>query len=666
MKEFVDVVEFEIEGGHGGAGGISFRKEPYVPQGGPDGGNGGNGGNVIIIVDPRVTTFGAIKSKKRFAAKNGGKGEARLSDGKKGEDIIIRVPLGTVVYDADDNQMFADMTKEGEEFIAAKGGKGGKGNKFYATATNQAPDYAQHGLEGEKKNIRLEIKLIADVGFVGFPNAGKSSMLGRLTRANPKIAPYPFTTLTPNLGVCYLDAERHFILADIPGIIEGANEGAGLGLMFLRHIERTKITAYIIDISGEDPYGDYKKLYEELAKYSKDLVKKTSFIVLNKTDMIEEDEVKKKVKSFERGIKKDKIKNVSAVFSLSVLSSADEEMKPVVEAFYKTVAEDKKDENIINKKEETTFKSDKKYIFGPVHSRRLGLSLGVDVIPRKTCTYNCVYCNLGKEENTTTKMTSAASIDMAIFELKKYLHKYPDINYITISGSGEPTLYSKIKELIAEIKETTNISVCIITNSSMLYKQEIRSAILKADLIIPSLDAGCEETFKKINQPNKEITFDKMTEGLIEFSRVYKGEIWLEVFVMKGINDNDEEMKGINEIIQKMKHVEKIQILTANRVVAYKEYKPAEYEKLVSISKCIKGAVEIHVDINRKKYGENKVVTKDDVYSLLAIHPTDKDGIISGLQASEKEVEKILNALIKDKTVEKVMLGEKETYKIKE
>ena len=303
MKQFIDVVNFEIEAGHGGAGCVSFRREAHVPMGGPDGGNGGDGGDVIVIVDARINSFGKIKSRKKFKARDGESGRARLSDGKKGDNVIIRVPIGTVIYNEETENIIADLTEDGQSETIARGGKGGKGNKFYATSTNQAPDYAQHGLDGDKLNIRLEVKLIADIGLVGMPNAGKSSLLARLTRANPKIASYPFTTLTPNLGVCYLDYERSFIIADIPGIIEGASEGAGLGLTFLRHIERTGALVFVIDITDEDINETYLKLRKELKLYSKELIKKKSIIILNKTDMLEKKEIEEKIKSIKKIIK---------------------------------------------------------------------------------------------------------------------------------------------------------------------------------------------------------------------------------------------------------------------------------------------------------------------------------------------------------------------------
>ena len=341
MKQFIDVVNFEIEAGHGGAGCVSFRREAHVPMGGPDGGNGGDGGDVIVIVDARINSFGKIKSRKKFRARDGEQGKARLSDGKKGDNIIIRVPIGTVIYNEETGNIIADLIEDGQSETIARGGKGGKGNKFYATSTNQAPDYAQHGLEGDKLNIRLEVKLIADIGLVGMPNAGKSSLLSRLTRANPKIASYPFTTLTPNLGVCYLDYERSFVIADIPGIIEGASKGAGLGLTFLRHIERTGALVFVIDITDEDICETYLKLRKELKSYSKELIKKKSIIILNKTDMLEKNEIEKKIKRIKKIVEKEFKENkenyfeAPEIFAISVFSLEGEELEKITNALYK-------------------------------------------------------------------------------------------------------------------------------------------------------------------------------------------------------------------------------------------------------------------------------------------------------------------------------------------
>lgn len=670
IEQFVDVVSFTAEAGNGGAGSTSFRKEAHVPMGGPDGGNGGNGGNVIIKVDSTLNSFGRIKSRKKFRAKDGEPGTARLSDGKSGEDLIIRVPLGTVIYNVSEYEdeediILADLTKKNDVFVLVHGGKGGKGNKFYATATNQAPDYAQHGLKGESLNVRLEVKIIADVGLVGFPNAGKSSFLSRLTRANPKIASYPFTTLTPNLGICYLDIERNFVIADIPGIIEGAHKGSGLGFTFLRHIERTSILAFIIDISSEEPFEDYKKLLKELKLYSKKLTEKKSIIVLNKIDMLEEKEVENSVRNFKKLVDSSKkIKsNILDIFAVSVLSSSDEELKPLAEELYKA------NENINAGKEEkkeekqvSIIKTNisKKYVFGPVKSKRLGNSLGIDVTPYKTCSYNCIYCQLGKEENTTTELSSFADVDEVIFQLKEALHNYKDIDFITFTGTGEPTLYKDLKKLIYEIKQITNMPVCVITNGSLLYKQEIRSNILLADVVIPSLDSGNYETFKIINQPNKDIDFYKMVDGLVEFKRVFKGEVWLEIFLLDEINDSEEEIKEISKLVDKI-NPDKVQLITATRHCAYKEAKSVSIKKLEGLKKYFNKPVEIPKGKNDNTE-KNKSITESDVLEAIIRQPDTAELIAAGFNADLKIVQKFLDSLVKKRKLKTEKINGKKNY----
>lgn len=666
MNHFVDEVSFEVEGGHGGAGCVSFRKEPHAPMGGPDGGNGGDGGNVIIVVDARINSFGKIKSKRKFRGRDGDAGFKQLMDGKRGEDAIIKVPVGTVVYNEEDNSILADLTAEGETFIVAYGGKGGKGNKFYATATNQAPDYAQHGLDGESLTVRLEVKLIADIGLVGFPNAGKSSLLARITRANPKIAAYPFTTLTPNLGVCYLDIDRSFIIADIPGIIEGASEGAGLGLTFLRHIERTEALAFLVDITEEDFIDKYKKLILELKKYSKELTEKKYIVVLNKTDMLDEDEVISRVKDFKKSIKS---KNIIDVFALSVFSSTDDEFKTLAETFYNTR---KKDEDKEESKQVIvgTLREDKKehYVFGPVLSKRLGKSLGIDVLPFKTCSYNCIYCQLGSEEKTRVELGKFYSVDEIIFELRDYLNRFKDIDYITFTGSGEPTLYSELKKLIAEIKSITDIPLCVITNGSLLYKQEIRSSLMLCDVVIPSLDAGDIDTFKKINRPNSVIDFEKMINGLVEFSKVFKGEVWLEVFILDGINDSEESIIDIAKLTKKI-NPDKVQLITATRPSAEKYSRPVDNKKLEAIaslfSKYFSGTIEIP-EVNIKRDNKDyKEVSDTDILESLLRQPDTIKNVSIGLQAEESKVEKIVKELLKAGRIDKEIINKKEIYKVR-
>lgn len=668
MKQFIDVVNFEIEAGHGGAGCVSFRREAHVPMGGPDGGNGGDGGDVIVIVDARINSFGKIKSRKKFKARDGESGRARLSDGKKGDNVIIRVPIGTVIYNEETENIIADLTEDGQSETIARGGKGGKGNKFYATSTNQAPDYAQHGLDGDKLNIRLEVKLIADIGLVGMPNAGKSSLLARLTRANPKIASYPFTTLTPNLGVCYLDYERSFIIADIPGIIEGASEGAGLGLTFLRHIERTGALVFVIDITDEDINETYLKLRKELKLYSKELIKKKSIIILNKTDMLEKKEIEEKIKSIKKVINKEYKNNkenyfeIPEVFAISVFSLDGEELEKITNALYKAnelrYFETKKiykEPLLLNNKKLKT-----KRVFGPVLSKRLGNSLGIDVIPHKTCSYNCIYCQLGSEENTITDLTNYYSVDEIIYELKEALLNNKNIDYITFTGSGEPTLYKDLKKLIYEIKQITDIPVCIITNGSLLYKQEMRSNLLLADLIIPSLDAGNEETFKLIDNPNKEIDFDKMVEGLIEFKKVFKGEYWLEIFLLKDINDNEDELDDIIKIVKKIKP-DRIQLITATRRVANEKAKALSDEELKKIKKYFNSKCDIEIDIpniSENHKGNTRILTEEDIVNFLIRQPDTAYIIAKSFNENERKVKELLDLLIKkNKVREEIVNG---------
>lgn len=668
MKQFIDVVNFEIEAGHGGAGCVSFRREAHVPMGGPDGGNGGDGGDVIVIVDARINSFGKIKSRKKFKARDGESGRARLSDGKKGDNVIIIVPIGTVIYNEDTENIIADLTEDGQSETIARGGKGGKGNKFYATSTNQAPDYAQHGLDGDKLNIRLEVKLIADIGLVGMPNAGKSSLLARLTRANPKIASYPFTTLTPNLGVCYLDYERSFIIADIPGIIEGASEGAGLGLTFLRHIERTGALVFVIDITDEDIAETYLKLRKELKLYSKELIKKKSIIILNKTDMLEKKEIEEKIKSVKKVINKEYKNNkenyfeIPEVFAISVFSLDGEELEKITNALYKAnelryfeTKKNYKEPLLLNNKKLKT-----KRVFGPVLSKRLGNSLGIDVIPHKTCSYNCIYCQLGSEENTITDLTNYYSVDEIIYELKEALLNNKNVDYITFTGSGEPTLYKDLKKLIYEIKQITDIPVCVITNGSLLYKQEMRSNLLLADLIIPSLDAGNEETFKLIDNPNKEIDFDKMVEGLIEFKKVFKGEYWLEIFLLKDINDNEVELDDIIKIVKKIKP-DRIQLITATRRVANEKAKALSDEELKKIKKYFNSKCDIEIDIpniSENHKGNTRILTEEDIVNFLIRQPDTAYIIAKSFNENERKVKELLDLLIKkNKVREEIVNG---------
>ena len=286
--KFVDEALIYVKAGDGGRGCVSFRRERFVPRGGPDGGDGGKGGDVIIRGSRSHRTLLDLKYRKHHVAKRGGHGSGNNRTGKDGDDVIIYVPLGTVVRDAETGELLADITKEGEEFIVAKGGMGGKGNAWFATATNQAPRYAQPGMPGEERWIKLELKLLADVGIIGFPNVGKSTFIARVSAARPKIADYPFTTLSPNLGVVPYGRHSSFVIADIPGLIEGAHLGMGRGIKFLRHIERTKVLLHIIDISeGEEgsAWRRYNVINEELAHFSEELLKKPQLVAINKIDL---------------------------------------------------------------------------------------------------------------------------------------------------------------------------------------------------------------------------------------------------------------------------------------------------------------------------------------------------------------------------------------------
>lgn len=290
---FTDYVKIYAKAGNGGNGAISFRREKYVAAGGPDGGDGGKGGDIYFEVDQNSNTLLEFRYKKKFKAENGSNGEGSNKYGKSGEDLTIKVPIGTIVKDADTNHVLADLSHEGQKELVLKGGRGGKGNSHFATATRQAPRFSQDGENGEEKELILELKLLADVGLIGFPNVGKSTFLSRTTSATPKIADYHFTTLEPNLGVVKTEYGDSFVIADIPGIIEGASEGVGLGLQFLRHIERTRLLLHVIDVSGSEgrnPVDDFEKINSELKKYSKKLSERTQIIVANKSDIIQDEE----------------------------------------------------------------------------------------------------------------------------------------------------------------------------------------------------------------------------------------------------------------------------------------------------------------------------------------------------------------------------------------
>ncbi len=290
---FIDYAEVEVIAGNGGDGAVAFRREKYVPKGGPSGGNGGRGGNIIIKAHHNLSTLLDFRYKKIYRGGKGEPGAGSLKDGKNGKDITISVPVGTVIKESKTGKILFDLDDDGKEVVAARGGKGGKGNSNFATPTNQAPRTAEPGRQGESRKIILELKLIADVGLVGFPNAGKSTLISRISAARPKIADYPFTTLEPNLGIVNYKDYKSFTVADIPGIIEGAHLGKGLGHKFLRHIERTRILLFLIDITSENYQKEYNILINELGNYSRELVKKRKIVSLSKADIAGDRDIQK-------------------------------------------------------------------------------------------------------------------------------------------------------------------------------------------------------------------------------------------------------------------------------------------------------------------------------------------------------------------------------------
>lgn len=283
---FVDRAVIEVAAGTGGSGAEAFRRESGVPRGGPSGGDGGKGGDVVLEVDPQLSTLLDLSYRRHYQAERGDHGEGSNRTGRSGEDLVIRVPPGTMAVDDETDELVAELLDEGQRVVVARGGRGGRGNARFATSTRQAPRHWEPGEEGEARRLRLELKLLADVGLVGEPNAGKSTFLAAVTAAQPKVADYPFTTLTPNLGVVRLTDYRTFIVADIPGIIEGAHEGKGLGHQFLRHIERTRTLALLVAVDAEDPQAEYDNLRAELEAYAPDLTERPHCLVLTKSDLL--------------------------------------------------------------------------------------------------------------------------------------------------------------------------------------------------------------------------------------------------------------------------------------------------------------------------------------------------------------------------------------------
>lgn len=298
---FTDKARIYVEAGSGGDGASSFRREKYVACGGPDGGNGGRGGSVVLVADKDLNTLVDFRYKRKFVAQRGGNGAAKNCTGAKAPNVEVKVPLGTVVYDDATGVALADLAHPGDQFVAARGGRGGKGNACYVTSTKQGVTFAEKGEPGTKGWLRLELKMLADVGMVGYPSVGKSSIVARVSAARPEVAAYHFTTLTPVLGVVRLDAETSFVLADLPGLIEGASQGVGLGHDFLRHIERTRVILHVVDVSGcegRDPVEDFKKINEELVLYSEKLAKRPMLVVANKMDLPDAEENYKKLEAY--------------------------------------------------------------------------------------------------------------------------------------------------------------------------------------------------------------------------------------------------------------------------------------------------------------------------------------------------------------------------------
>ena len=301
---FVDTAEIEVRSGKGGDGMVHFRREKYVPRGGPDGGDGGRGGDVVLEVKPSLSTLLSFRNRPRYFAEDGKGGGSQDRYGRGAETLVVYVPAGTVVYDAVSGELLGDLTEPGQRLVVCKGGRGGRGNIHFKNSINQAPRTAERGEPGEERRLRLELKLIADIGIVGVPNAGKSTLLSVLTNAKPKIAPYPFTTLEPNLGVASVDEETNVVLADIPGLIEGASQGVGLGFEFLRHVQRTRVLIHLLDGLSADPLADYSQINAEMALFDPTLAKKAQIVAVNKAD---QPEVQERWAEFQKQFKKKKV-----------------------------------------------------------------------------------------------------------------------------------------------------------------------------------------------------------------------------------------------------------------------------------------------------------------------------------------------------------------------
>ncbi|MBI2413508.1 MAG: GTPase ObgE [Deltaproteobacteria bacterium] len=303
--KFIDEAKIYVKAGDGGRGCVSFRREKYVPKGGPDGGNGGKGGDVIFIADNRLSSLLDFQYKREFSADRGQHGMGSLCSGKNGEDLVIKLPIGTLIKDQETGEILSDLTHDGETFLCCKGGRGGKGNAHFATSTHQTPRFAQPGEAGTERHLKLELKLLADVGIIGFPNAGKSTLISHISAAKPKIADYPFTTLMPHLGIVQYGDFGGFVVADIPGLIEGAHEGKGLGIKFLKHIERTRLFIHVLDLSPfteRDPKEDFKIVNNELRSFNPELAAREQVVALNKVDITEATERLPELLNFFEGL----------------------------------------------------------------------------------------------------------------------------------------------------------------------------------------------------------------------------------------------------------------------------------------------------------------------------------------------------------------------------
>lgn len=328
---FIDQATITVKAGKGGNGVVSFRREKFIPKGGPDGGNGGRGGSVILRADRQLTTLMDFRYKRSYIANEGQNGMGSNKTGGSADDVVIRVPAGTLIKDAESDEIYSDLTDDGQEIVIAKGGRGGRGNAEFATPTIQAPRRATKGDPGEERIIQLELKLLADVGLVGFPNAGKSTLISRISAAKPKIADYPFTTLIPNLGIVYYSEYKSFVVADMPGLIEGAHGGKGLGIEFLKHIERTRLLVILIECTAEDPKDQFRILINELKSFNESLVKKPHLIAMTKMDLAD-DEIKKKLS---------KIKFPKSIPVFKISSATGEGLKELVDAVWKKLAKEK-------------------------------------------------------------------------------------------------------------------------------------------------------------------------------------------------------------------------------------------------------------------------------------------------------------------------------------